>query len=570
MSGKFMKVKKVAVATLTMLLIASQLTGCAGVTQQEAIDMVNRQDTIEIEIAVPDTETTNTEMGEDLVFEWRALAFLESYPEFREVFDTTLDITHMPDGKSGICYVTPEFKWTNNGNLRYTFMMPKFKERVWENAEVISKLNESIRLVYVDIENDNEAILAAFNTYYDIFQSPEGYFNGSDTLTRAEFLTGVYRAHNPVSTLEYNIELPENKYNPFVNQMLKYSYLDLKGNTKAYDGVITRAEAIYTLMHMYYTDALSADLSAMVEGLFTDVTLLKSNGSDTKSVELNNAIQNPDNGVPAELCQALAIAKAKGIIDGDESRWDEAITKTEALDMITRIYADADLTRAVKFEINENDYQASQDTETDSKVEDTQTNENEQTNDNKTEQTDDNKQNQPGTDTESKKGTLHIIKLPNGRVECSLNLTDTINSALSKAGLSENNFNAIKNDYYNETLDKDNTKIHTDIINKLVTNLKSELDKINNNSGNTNNNGSTKVEVDDNGYVYEDNNEYPSGDISGSDDGPRMDDPTAGQEGIDLSDIIAENTANAGDGGERVDNPDLIIGDGSGNYSNGN
>lgn len=33
MSGKFMTIKRIAISTLTVLMIASQLTGCAGTTQ---------------------------------------------------------------------------------------------------------------------------------------------------------------------------------------------------------------------------------------------------------------------------------------------------------------------------------------------------------------------------------------------------------------------------------------------------------------------------------------------------------------------------------------------------------
>ena len=53
MSGKFMKVKRIIIPTITAVIIASQLAGCAAMTSNELLDAINRGDEIQIEIIDP-------------------------------------------------------------------------------------------------------------------------------------------------------------------------------------------------------------------------------------------------------------------------------------------------------------------------------------------------------------------------------------------------------------------------------------------------------------------------------------------------------------------------------------
>lgn len=61
-----------------------------------------------------------------------------------------------------------------------------------------------------------------------------------------------------------------------------------------------------------------------------------------KSYELTYSLQNPDNGLPTELYKGLVVATQVGLItdssddgnSGIETRWDEAITKVEAIEML--------------------------------------------------------------------------------------------------------------------------------------------------------------------------------------------------------------------------------------------
>ena len=59
MARKFMREKRVVLSILTVAIIASQLAGCAIISQKNLVDMANESPTVEIEIAepVPDDET---------------------------------------------------------------------------------------------------------------------------------------------------------------------------------------------------------------------------------------------------------------------------------------------------------------------------------------------------------------------------------------------------------------------------------------------------------------------------------------------------------------------------------
>lgn len=53
MKGKYMKVKRVVLSTLTVVMIASQLCGCAAVSKDELEEMISETETVTIETAEP-------------------------------------------------------------------------------------------------------------------------------------------------------------------------------------------------------------------------------------------------------------------------------------------------------------------------------------------------------------------------------------------------------------------------------------------------------------------------------------------------------------------------------------
>lgn len=363
-----MNVKKIFIPTLTAIMIASQLTGCAAVSQSEMLEMINNQQAICIEVAVP--KEAQEEQGEEITYDWKELASLDNYEAFRLNFDDTLGITAFgDDGKNGVVYVDLEGNHTNNSTFYYAMMNKKFRNQI-ADTDTNAKLVEAAYNNYVDVESDAEAKLAYINAYFNILEDAEpNYYNGNSAVTRAEFLSAVYRAKEPVKDLEEDIEFTakvdpagDNEHTIFAQQMLDYNYLGLSEkslNKQTFDGDITRAEAIYTLVKYFYADEYEAVTGK--ETAFTDAKnggniALKEGFIETKknpetkekyteykdywmSYELQYAINNPDGGLPEALYKAMVVAKQVGLVTGDESRWDEAITKNEALNMIFRVYS---------------------------------------------------------------------------------------------------------------------------------------------------------------------------------------------------------------------------------------
>lgn len=144
--------------------------------------MVNRQDQIEIEIAVPNTESgTNieTEMGKEITYEWKELGYMDSYSELRATFDEIIGnkvlTSEGKEGKKGgFLYIDMQNHHTNNSTLRFAFNQPKFYEKLWNNEEAVEKLAESAQNTFADINSDQEALLASINAYYNLFTTAEG------------------------------------------------------------------------------------------------------------------------------------------------------------------------------------------------------------------------------------------------------------------------------------------------------------------------------------------------------------------------------------------------------------
>ena len=121
---------------------------------------------------------------------------------------------------------------------------------------------EDIRAVMDKIYSDtadSNIIPALINAYYGLFEdTAEGVFDGYKALTRAEYLTGVYKAYFPVQDLKVDDKLmsyisEDDPHIGFVSQMLPYSYYNVEKenlNEDIYYDFITTGEAIYTLVQL--------------------------------------------------------------------------------------------------------------------------------------------------------------------------------------------------------------------------------------------------------------------------------------------------------------------------------
>lgn len=366
MSGKFMKVKRILIPTLTLVLIASQLAGCGAASQDELINMMKNQEAIMIEVPEPKDEVSCS----DISYEWTEVASLTDHDLFRYAFDDSFKIVPFGEGgKSGVAYVDPDGNHTNNTTLMYAFNNQKFID-LYNNTETWDKIIPVISYEFINFDESTtpeQYKLASLNTYFNIFPTVNPTsFKGSDALTRMEFLGGVYRACQPVQDLEPYEDLAAyvdpDYTNPdtiFALQMADHSYLKIEDgdlNEKTYNtGSITRAEAIYTLVQLFYADEYN-NLDVKKASAYSDTKnggdlareygyIYKEKGSKEESVApfyrsytLNKAIE--ENKLPEDLYKAMVVAKNHNLISTSDSRWSDGITKYEAIDIIVRVFLD--------------------------------------------------------------------------------------------------------------------------------------------------------------------------------------------------------------------------------------
>lgn len=355
--SKTIKHRKIVLPALAMVLMASQLTGCSSELQESMIAQLNSNQAIVIEVATPEDKTQGTELH----FEWKELAYLDSYPNFRLAVEDAMGIVPFgTDGKNGIAYVDAVGKHTNNSVLRYAFMNKKFVN-AWNGETVPRAFKAEAKKIYTDITNDNEALIAGLNAYYNIIDDGEpSYSNLYGTLNRLEAMSAMVKATTPVQ--EVNAEEFVNAIG-IDNEMARIASLInnnvyISTNNKSLDnstatGTMTRAEFIYMLVNTLYADDYKEIISQekienagfsdakCEEALAEKIGFIPEGGTVPERLEsylLSYTLQVEDNKLPKELYSALVVAKNKGLISS-ETRWSDGITKGEALSFIINTFA---------------------------------------------------------------------------------------------------------------------------------------------------------------------------------------------------------------------------------------
>lgn len=361
MSGKFMSVKRIVIPTITMIIIASQLMGCAAATQSEMLQMINQGEAIEIEIAVP----LNQEEGTEISVEWTQLDQLTSQPTLRKSMDGIFKIVPFGENsKNGIFYVNLAGEQDGNNTLYNVFANAKFRDDYWNKVSIQSVVAAAAASNYADVEYEEgyyeSAVLAAINGYFNILNDSEsGYANMDSTISRLEAMAAIFKAENPVTDnlsqdAEFNAAVDAdntNEYTVFASNLSEQSYLDISSGSLdklTANGTITRGELAYMLVQQYfkadydkadpkatcYSDAVNGGNIAQDQKFIEDAT----SKPHWQSYELSYAIQNPDKGCPEKMYKALVVAFDKGIITDSECRWDEGVTKAEFMEMLTNSY----------------------------------------------------------------------------------------------------------------------------------------------------------------------------------------------------------------------------------------
>ena len=358
MSGKFMNVKRIIIPTLTMIIITSQLMGCASVSQDEALNLLRQGDQIEIEIATP----KDTVKEEKDTLPWEQLASLSTYSAFRSTFDTALGVVPTSDSsKNGIVYINLAGDQDGNNTLYNAMMNRKFYSNYWENDAVQSEVQKALASQFTDVDEDTiTARYAALGVYFDLLPTKEQpEFHGDDALSRAEAMTLIMRAETPVTESEspetfvdfVNAVGSESPYTNYAGYLMNDSYLTIDTGSltsKTFKSTISRGEYIYMLMNHYFkedlstVDTKSASFSDAKDAgdLSTTKAFEKYDGSKDcwQTAELANAIANPDDGCPTRMYKALVLANTLGIVN-KETRWDEGLSRSEAIQLLADTYA---------------------------------------------------------------------------------------------------------------------------------------------------------------------------------------------------------------------------------------
>lgn len=350
MSGKYMKIKRVIIPTLTMVMLSSMLFGVTACGKKDTYNMLQESTEIELEYAVPDYDS-NTEESKVELLPWLQLSSLETHPELRTAFEELLGVTVSEDGtKTGIIYTDETGKANQNNTLFNALGKNNLFIDTIRDTEQSEKIESIASDNYTDIE-DNQSIAAVINAYFELLPDQEdGQFDGDSTISRAQAMTLLMRAITPVNDRQapetdsdFTAKVGETTYTDFAAPMNDYCYINTSNglNEKSFESTMSRGEYIYMLTKALFGDEYSSRLEEAGKEE-TDVdsvtfTTLKDGGD----VTYQEALNSPDKGLPTEMFNAFKKAVAIGFVTEDSLNWDEAITKSEAINLFidaTEIY----------------------------------------------------------------------------------------------------------------------------------------------------------------------------------------------------------------------------------------
>lgn len=349
-----MRVKKMVVPAISVMLAVMQFTGCGMGTKEQLVDMLSSGEQIEIVMEIPEDSETIIGVPE----EWAELSYLTDQEDLRKEIDNILGIISYGSSKNGVLYVNPETEeWEPNNTLEAVYKNKAYREKI-EDADIIEEINKVVIDNYVDLDETSDSRLlqlAALNAYFNIFPADEDTkeFDGSAYLTREQFMSGVAKAH---------IQAPkrgrvgDNEYSAYVELVSDSAYLDMASkslNEKNRSGLMTRAEAAYMIAKTYYADELASVDAGSKPDTYKDVknagnmaAEAETTGKDQyKAANLRYMIDNPSKGLDEELYKAMVVAYRHKILGNEEnSRWDEPVTKAEALQALITVYESAGTT----------------------------------------------------------------------------------------------------------------------------------------------------------------------------------------------------------------------------------
>ncbi len=334
-----MKARKMIIAVFALTL-AVQMTGCKN-------DMDTNKPIV-IDVSVSDSDVASK-----AELNWTELGKLTDYEKMRTAVDTIFGNEIVDGVKYGAFYLDKDEKQCTNNTLSVV-LGNQFVAEEMKGSALIDSLNSSLDAIYTDL-SDSDRTAAMFNAYFNLLpDSTPNYFNGGDTLSRAEAMALVTRATTPVKSLPavdgFTSAVTGTDYDQYINyaaQQNANSYINTQDKSLTADnfkGAMSRAEFVYLVMNEVYgaenVHGFDTSKSALKDctnaGDLSEE--LKITGADRcNAYTLSHSLQNVDKGVTEELYKSLVMAVEKGIIT-PETRWNEGITKAEAIEIVVNAF----------------------------------------------------------------------------------------------------------------------------------------------------------------------------------------------------------------------------------------
>lgn len=367
MAGKFMKLKKIVIPVMALIILTSQLAGCATFSSKEMLNMLDSGESVTIELAQPDYKISVLGTQESST-DWVQLDSLKTYNDFRMSFDTLLNInkitTNGVNSKSGSLYVDKNNNQVGNSTLENAFRNKVFVTQYWDNADVGKQITQLAPSAYTDEDGASKSSLyASLNAYFDLLtdNTDPSSFNATQSVTREQFYSMVFKSTNGVKALTSDSNYTDatggsTEYSIYAQQVQEYAFLNTKDNCldeNNVNGSISRAEAVYMVVNEFFADQLKAvsskdsaysdcknagDLALKLD--FKEKKDGKVTGKDNwQSYVLAYMMQNPSKGMQEDLYKAMVVAYENGLLGTDEtSRWDEPISKSESIELMKNVF----------------------------------------------------------------------------------------------------------------------------------------------------------------------------------------------------------------------------------------
>lgn len=336
-----MKARKMIIAVFALTL-AVQMTGCKN-------DMDTNKPIV-IDVSVSDSDVASK-----AELNWTELGKLTDYEKMRTAVDTIFGNEIVDGVKYGAFYLDKDEKQCTNNTLSVV-LGNQFVAEEMKGSALIDSLNSSLDAIYTDL-SDSDRTAAMFNAYFNLLpDSTPNYFNGGDTLSRAEAMALVTRATTPVKSLPavdgFEDAVTGTDYDQYINyaaQQNANSYINTQDKSLTADnfkGAMSRAEFVYLVMNEVYgtenvqsfdTASASASLKDCTNAGDLSAELKIADADRCNAYTLSHSLQNVDKGVTEELYKSLVMAVEKGIIT-PETRWNEGITKAEAIEIVVNAF----------------------------------------------------------------------------------------------------------------------------------------------------------------------------------------------------------------------------------------